>query len=55
MCAMAHDTEQRGHTWYDDLESWWNGDGVCIGKDSWRQATSEVIGTLAHTDRPLPH
>lgn len=44
VCAMLHDTSRESHS-YRDLEKWWRGDGVCIGKDNWRkrQRTSNFI------------
>lgn len=36
MCAMLHDNTRESHT-YRDLEKWWRGPEVCIGKDNWRQ------------------
>ncbi|KAL4224561.1 Alpha-(1 3)-fucosyltransferase 7 [Mactra antiquata] len=35
ICAMLHETSRESHS-YRDLEKWWRGDGVCIGKESWR-------------------
>lgn len=48
MCALAHDVERRGHVWYEDVEKWWRGPGVCIGQDNWRQAppSRTLIGDL---------
>lgn len=36
ICGMLHETSRESHA-YRDLEKWWRGDGVCIGKDNWRQ------------------
>jgi len=36
ICSMLHE-ETRGMHVYRDLEKWWRGPGVCIGKDSWRE------------------
>ncbi|XP_053384052.1 glycoprotein 3-alpha-L-fucosyltransferase A-like [Mercenaria mercenaria] len=36
VCAMLHETSRESHA-YRDLEKWWRGEGVCIGKDNWRQ------------------
>ncbi|KAL3841347.1 hypothetical protein ACJMK2_019506 [Sinanodonta woodiana] len=35
VCAMLHD-DTRTHSSYKDIERWWRGNGVCIGKDTWR-------------------
>lgn len=37
MCALAHDVKERGASWFEDVAAWWDGPGVCIGADSWRQ------------------
>ena len=36
ICAMLHDTSRPNQS-YRDLEKWWRGPGVCIGKESWRK------------------
>lgn len=37
VCAMLHDTDTIGRPskWYEDINDWWNGPGVCT-KGSWR-------------------
>ncbi|KAK3580931.1 hypothetical protein CHS0354_008225 [Potamilus streckersoni] len=35
VCAMLHD-DTRTPSSYNDIDKWWRGDGVCIGKDTWR-------------------
>ncbi|XP_045174204.2 glycoprotein 3-alpha-L-fucosyltransferase A-like [Mercenaria mercenaria] len=44
VCAMLHETSRESHA-YRDLEKWWRGEGICIGKDNWRQRqrTSKYI------------
>ncbi|XP_029636394.1 glycoprotein 3-alpha-L-fucosyltransferase A [Octopus sinensis] len=34
-CTMLHAADLYKPTWYDDLENWWRGDGICIGRDRW--------------------
>ncbi|WAR02337.1 FUCTA-like protein [Mya arenaria] len=34
LCAMLHD-DTRQMTTYDDVNKWWRGKDVCIGKDRW--------------------
>lgn len=36
VCAMMHD-ESREEKVYGDLERWWRGDGVCVGRSSWKR------------------
>ncbi|KAL4232060.1 Alpha-(1 3)-fucosyltransferase 7 [Mactra antiquata] len=36
VCALLHETSRESQS-YRDLEKWWRGDGVCIGKDNWRR------------------
>lgn len=36
VCAMLHDTSH-GVKVYGDIEEWWRGKDVCIGKDKWGQ------------------
>lgn len=38
VCAMLHDTS-RGHAGYGNIEEWWRGREVCIGRDKWGQHT----------------
>ena len=38
VCAMLHD-ESRDQNSYGDLERWWRGNGVCIGRSSWKRHT----------------
>ncbi|XP_059156391.1 glycoprotein 3-alpha-L-fucosyltransferase A-like [Physella acuta] len=46
VCALAHDDE-RGPSWYTNLDSWWRGAEVCIGQDSWRNLSRKhLIGDL---------
>ncbi|KAK7491430.1 hypothetical protein BaRGS_00017259 [Batillaria attramentaria] len=49
VCALAHDTERRGHSWFSDVETWWRGPGVCIGQDNWRTVSrvKPLIADLA--------
>ncbi|KAL8567379.1 hypothetical protein ACOMHN_001767 [Nucella lapillus] len=35
LCALAHDVEQRGSSWYRDIDEWWAGPAICIGDRSW--------------------
>jgi hypothetical protein len=44
VCAMLHENTRPSHS-YRNLEKWWRGEGVCIGKDNWRQhqRTSKTI------------
>ncbi|XP_045174448.1 glycoprotein 3-alpha-L-fucosyltransferase A-like [Mercenaria mercenaria] len=41
VCAMLHDTS-RAHTNYGNIEEWWRGRDVCIGRDKWGQHTRRV-------------
>ncbi|CAG5134563.1 unnamed protein product [Candidula unifasciata] len=47
VCALAHD-EDRGQSWYRDIEAWWNGDDICIGERTWRgvKRTKKLIADL---------
>ena len=50
LCALSHDVERRGRSWFADVDSWWNGPGVCLGRKSrWTDAmhVPRVIGDLA--------
>ncbi|KAK7480899.1 hypothetical protein BaRGS_00027900, partial [Batillaria attramentaria] len=53
MCALAHDVERRGPSWYADFLQWWNGPGVCIpGGAKWEdsflnRSAYDLIGQLA--------
>ncbi|XP_055900904.1 glycoprotein 3-alpha-L-fucosyltransferase A-like isoform X2 [Biomphalaria glabrata] len=38
VCALAHD-DDRGQSWYNDVEAWWRNSEVCIGTDNWRNRT----------------
>ncbi|KAH9495733.1 hypothetical protein Btru_013109 [Bulinus truncatus] len=38
VCALAHD-DDRGASWYNDVEDWWRNSNVCIGAESWRNKT----------------
>ncbi|BFZ05173.1 hypothetical protein BsWGS_08211 [Bradybaena similaris] len=47
LCALAHD-EDRGLSWYNDVNAWWRGGDICIGQDNWRtkKRTSKLIADL---------
>lgn len=47
LCAIAHEAEIQPSSVYHDLEKWWRGPDVCIGKDTWRKRprTSKYIVT----------
>ena len=50
LCALSHDVERRGRSWFADVDRWWNGPGVCLGRKShWTDAVHvpHVIGDLA--------
>lgn len=47
LCHLAHDVERRGPMWYEDVESWWRGPGVCIGQENWRQFKRDPSGLIA--------
>lgn len=36
ICGMLHDESRESHA-YRDLEKWWRGEDVCIGKQNWRE------------------
>ncbi|CAL1533707.1 unnamed protein product [Lymnaea stagnalis] len=42
VCALAHDVD-RGQSWYNDVESWWRGPGVCIGQENWRNRSRDLL------------
>ncbi|GFR99380.1 glycoprotein 3-alpha-L-fucosyltransferase A, partial [Elysia marginata] len=37
VCALAHDTTSRGPSWYNNINEWWRGKNICIGKKNWRE------------------
>ncbi|BFZ15757.1 hypothetical protein BsWGS_18796 [Bradybaena similaris] len=47
VCALAHD-EDRGQSWYQNMEAWWNGPDICIGEKTWRDVkrTKKLIADL---------
>jgi hypothetical protein len=45
VCALLHDTSHPP-SWYKDIDQWWRGDGICIGKDSWRYAKRNVTNLV---------
>lgn len=50
MCALANDVPNRGPSWFEDVESWWRGPGVCIGQQTWRRTPhNKTIAGLAIT------
>ena len=40
VCAMAHDTSHHRKS-YKQLDEWWRGPEVCIGKDPWKKRPRE--------------
>ncbi|KAK7099546.1 glycoprotein 3-alpha-L-fucosyltransferase A-like [Littorina saxatilis] len=49
VCQLAHDIEARGPSWFEDINKWWRGPGVCTNKHHWwpLNATQPVIGDIA--------
>ena len=39
LCALAHDVNQRGPSWYENIRTWWDNrkDNICVGHHSWRK------------------
>ncbi|KAH3882513.1 hypothetical protein DPMN_006453 [Dreissena polymorpha] len=35
VCALLHDQSRARHV-YDDLDTWWRGPNVCIGRQRWK-------------------
>ncbi|KAK3727706.1 hypothetical protein RRG08_032663 [Elysia crispata] len=57
VCALAHDTSNRGSSWYENINDWWRGKDICIGKKTWREVprSSKLLAPLAVTVPPDPH
>ena len=57
LCALAHDATSRGHSWYGNINDWWRGKDICIGKKTWRDMprSGSLLAPLAHTVPPDPH
>lgn len=43
VCAMIHAADNHKPSWYEDIDTWWRGDGVCIGKESWTHKNSKRV------------
>lgn len=38
LCAMMHDEQIiSNHTWYDDINEWWDGPGICTKDTHWHK------------------
>lgn len=43
VCAMVHAADNHRPSWYEDIDTWWRGDGVCIGKESWLHRSNQKV------------
>lgn len=42
ICSLLHDVDSRPPSWFSDVDNWWRGPHVCIGKESWRNKSMEL-------------
>ena len=43
ICNMLHDVGNVDPFYFTDVEKWWRGPNVCIGKESWRNKSMELF------------